>query len=51
MVVDWISSNVYFIDDSMKLIEVYNIYANARKVVVWSQLGDPRNIGLHPSKG
>lgn len=51
LVIDWISSNLYFVDESRKLIEVYNIHSNARKVIVWNKLGDPRNIGLHPAMG
>ena len=51
MAIDWLSNNIYFIDDSRKLIEVFNIHGKARKVVIWDKLGDPRNIALHPAKG
>lgn len=51
MVVDWISNNIYFIDDTRKRIETYNIQSHARKVVIWEGLGDPKSITLHPAEG
>ena len=51
MAIDWLSGNLYFVDDSRKLIEVYNIHGKFRKVVIWQKLGEPRNIALHPAKG
>lgn len=51
MVVDWLSNNLYFIDDTRKRVEVYSIHTQARKVIIWKKLGEPRSITLHPAEG
>lgn len=49
--IDWISDNIYFVENLRNRIEVFNIRTSARKILVWSQLGQPQHIALHPAKG
>lgn len=51
MAFDWISDNIYFIENVRKRIEVFNLHSSARRVVVWSIMGDPRSVAVHPARG
>jgi len=56
MAIDWISSNLYFIEETMNRIEVYSMFSaerrvDARRVLIWDRLASPQHIAVHPAKG
>ena len=56
LALDWISSNLYFVDGARSRIEVVRVDINyfgrmRRTILKNDQLGKPRGIALHPVKG
>ena len=48
---DWIAGNLYWTDTGRNSIEVARISGKARKVLVSTDLDEPRAISVHPVKG
>ncbi|KAB7498329.1 Low-density lipoprotein receptor-related protein 4 [Armadillidium nasatum] len=49
--VDWVADNLYWTDAANKVIEVARIGSYSQKVIVRSDLHEPRAIAVFPSKG
>lgn len=49
--VDWISRNIYFTDSEARTIEVASLNGLHRKVLIKSNLNNPRGIALDPIDG
>jgi len=51
LAVDWISRNIYFTDSETRTIEVASLNGQYRKVLVRSNLKNPRGIAVDPVDG
>lgn len=51
LVVDWISDNIYWTDTGRKVVEVARLDGSCRKVIVYTDLDEPRAIAVYPRKG
>lgn len=51
LAVDWISRNMYFTDSETKTIEVASLNGLFRKVLIKSNLNNPRGIAIDPIDG
>lgn len=49
--VDWVADNLYWTDAANKVIEVARIGSYSQKVIVRTDLHEPRAIAVFPSKG
>ena len=49
--VDWISKNIYWTDDTAASIEVARVDGSNRRVLVNTDLYNPRGISVHPHFG
>ena len=48
LAVDWLTRKLYWTDAVRAHIEVANMDASMRTVLVWTQLDKPRDIAVHP---
>lgn len=51
LAVDWVADNLYWTDAALKVIEVAQIGKYSQKVVVRTDLREPRAIAVFPEKG
>ena len=51
LAVDWISRNLFWTDTGRDKIEVARLDGSSRKVIVSSNLDEPRAIAIYPRKG
>lgn len=49
--IDWIADNMYWTDADTNRIEVSWLDGRYRKVIITTDLDQPRAIVLHPAKG
>ena len=49
--IDWVADNMYWTDADTNCIEVARLDGRYRKVIVSTDLDQPRAIVLHPAKG
>ena len=49
--IDWIADNMYWTDADTNRIEVSRLDGRYRKVIITTELDQPRAIVLHPVKG
>lgn len=49
--VDWVSRNIFWVDQSKLTIEVANLETKKRKVLIADGLKNPRGIAVHPYRG
>lgn len=47
--VDWLSDNLYIIDDTR--IEAARLNSTSRRVLVWQELESPQSIAVYPERG
>lgn len=51
LAVDWIGGNLYWCDSGTKRIEVSRLDGTMRKVLLWNDIKNPKNLLLDPKKG
>jgi nidogen (entactin) len=51
LAVDWISKNIYFTDSEAKTVEVASLNGKFRKILIRSNLNNPRGIAVDPVDG
>lgn len=51
LAVDWSTRKLYWTDTEMGRIEVANLDGSMRAVLIWSGLGQPRDIVVDPISG
>jgi low density lipoprotein receptor-related protein 5/6 len=51
LAVDWIGGNLYWCDSGTKRIEVSRLDGTMRKVLLWNDIKNPKNLLLNPKKG
>ena len=51
MAVDWVARNVYWADMGTNRIEMARLDGSSRKVLIWKNLQNPRNVAVDPPKG
>ncbi|KAK7065937.1 Low-density lipoprotein receptor-related protein 4, partial [Halocaridina rubra] len=49
--VDWVADNLYWTDAGRKVVEISRLNGSSRKVIIKSQLLEPRAIAVFPSEG
>ena len=49
--VDWVTDKLYWTDTGRRHIEVANMAATMRTILVWTGLDKPRDIAVHPPTG
>ena len=50
MAVDWVSRNLYWVDQTAQRIEMSRLDGSARRVLLWKNI-EPKAIALDPAKG
>lgn len=48
---DWLTKKIYWVDNSLKKIEVISLKTKHRKVLIWEDLDQPRGIAVDPLSG
>lgn len=48
---DWIAHNLYWSDTTTRRIEMIRIEGGSRKVLLWQNLIEPKNVAVDPEKG
>ena len=51
LAVDWVSKKLYWTDSEVGRIEVANLDGSQRSVLLWEDLGQPRDIIVDPISG
>ena len=51
MAVDWVAHNVYWADTGTNRIEMSRLDGSNRKVLVWTDVANPRSVALDPPDG
>lgn len=49
--IDWMALNLYWCDTGSHRIEVSRLDGSNRRVLVWKNIKEPRNIVLEPNRG
>jgi len=48
---DWIAHNLYWSDTITRRIEMIRIEGGSRKILLWQNLIEPKNIAVDPQRG
>lgn len=48
---DWIADNLYWSDTITRRIEMMRIEGGSRKILLWQNLIEPKNIAVDPQRG
>lgn len=51
LAVDWMANNIFWSDQSFKVIEVARLDGSCRKILINSSLSDPRSMIVFPKRG
>lgn len=51
LAIDWIGHNLYWSDTGTRRIEMVRLEGCSRKVLIWSNIFEPRCLALDPSRG
>ena len=51
LAVDWIAKNLYWTDSKLHRIEVARLDGQHRKMLIWKNLWEPRELTLNPVSG
>ncbi|XP_037029978.1 low-density lipoprotein receptor-related protein 4 isoform X2 [Bradysia coprophila] len=49
--VDWLAQNLYWSDTEAKMIEVSRLDGSCRKVIIQTELNEPRSLIVYPKRG
>lgn len=49
--IDWVHNLLFWTDGVLARIEVADLHASTRRVIVWQDLDKPRAIVVHPALG